>query len=267
MRRVRYSVFMSNRDGSHDKIILDQFTRQAETFGVVQSHSDKEAMAELVRLLVLSTRDEVLDVACGPGIVACELAPHAKRVVGVDFVPAMLDKARTRAAGLGIANAEWRRGDGGQLDFPDACFSRVVTRYSFHHMLRPAETLAEMTRVCGVGGLVVVIDATPEAGKQQAYNDWERLRDPSHATAMTRAELLATAEGLPLRLEAEHFYRLDCSLAGVLGSSFPVERAGAVYARQLSDDVGRDTLSVAAYRRDGALWFGFPITIAVWRKV
>ena len=30
MRRVRYSVFMSNRDGSHDKIILDQFTRQRE---------------------------------------------------------------------------------------------------------------------------------------------------------------------------------------------------------------------------------------------
>ena len=176
---------MPYRDASHDKIILDQFTRQAETFGVVQSHSDKEAMALLVRLLALSTRDEVLDVACGPGIVACELAPHTKCVVGVDFVPAMLEKAKTRAAGLGIANVEWRQGDGGQLDFPDASFCRVVTRYSFHHMLRPAETLTEMTRVCRAGGLVVVIDATPEAGKQEAYNDWERLRDPSHATAMT----------------------------------------------------------------------------------
>ena len=224
-------------------------------------------MALLPRLLALSSQDEVLDVACGPGIVACELAPHVKRAVGVDFVPAMLEKARARAGGLGLTNLEWKQGDGGQLDFPDASFSRVITRYSFHHMLRPAETLAEMVRVTKPQGLIAVIDATPEAEKQQAYNNWERLRDPSHATALTRAELLATAEGLPVHLEAEHFYRLDCSLAGVLGSSFPDEGAGAVYARQLADDVGHDTLSVAAYKRDGALWFGFPITVVVWRKL
>ena len=217
-------------------------------------------------MLALSPDDEVLDVACGPGIVACELSPCVKRVVGVDFVPAMLEKAKTRAAGMGLCNLEWRQGDSRRLDFPEGCFSRVITRYSFHHMQRPAETLAEMTRVVRSQGLIAVIDATPEPAKQQAYNDWERLRDPSHATALTRQQLLSTAEGLPLHLEAEQFYRLDCSLTGVLNSSFPDEGAGAVYAQQLADDVGLDSLSVAAYRRDGALWFGFPITIAIWRK-
>ena len=40
--------------------------------------------------------NSVLDVACGPGLVACALAEVARSVTGIDLTPAMIDQARTR---------------------------------------------------------------------------------------------------------------------------------------------------------------------------
>ena len=42
--------------------------------------------------------DDVLDVACGPGLVACALAARAKHVTGIDLTPAMID-GRKRFSG------------------------------------------------------------------------------------------------------------------------------------------------------------------------
>ena len=39
-------------------------------------------------------KDDVLDVACGPGLVACALAPAARHVTGIDITPAMIEQAR-----------------------------------------------------------------------------------------------------------------------------------------------------------------------------
>jgi ubiquinone/menaquinone biosynthesis C-methylase UbiE len=36
--------------------------------------------------------DTVLDVACGPGIVACELARFVSHLTGIDLTPAMMNK-------------------------------------------------------------------------------------------------------------------------------------------------------------------------------
>ena len=60
--------------------IIDQFTKQAAPFAAIQAHSADDAMALLLILSGVSSRSEVLDVACGPGIVACAFAERARKV-------------------------------------------------------------------------------------------------------------------------------------------------------------------------------------------
>src|SRR5947208_7622122 len=112
------------------------------------AHSD----AGIVRLIREAARvgpgSRVLDVACGPGLVALALAEAAGHVTGLDLTPAMLDKARQLQRRSGLANLSWDLGRADALPYPDGAFDAVVTRFSFHHLTDPAKALAEMARVC-----------------------------------------------------------------------------------------------------------------------
>ena len=74
--------------------------------------------------------DTVLDVACGPGLMACEFAAVARHVTGIDLTPAMIERARAQQESQGQTNVSWLVGDVLPLPFPGSSFSLVFTRYS-----------------------------------------------------------------------------------------------------------------------------------------
>ena len=59
---------------SDSDLIIDQFTKQAIPFTQNAAHSAEYAIKRLVTLINVSKKDTVLDVACGSGLVSCELA-------------------------------------------------------------------------------------------------------------------------------------------------------------------------------------------------
>jgi SAM-dependent methyltransferase len=59
----------------------------------------------------------VLDVGTGAGRLALALAPHCRRVVGIDHEPSQIDEARRRAAEAGLDNVEFVVADAEQVDF------------------------------------------------------------------------------------------------------------------------------------------------------
>ena len=83
---------------SHREQILDQFTRQAVPFSTSPAVKDEQALRQVVEFSGASADDTVLDVACGPGILACAFARVVRHVTGIDLTPAMLDRARALAA-------------------------------------------------------------------------------------------------------------------------------------------------------------------------
>jgi len=96
---------MSDSDSRHNSIIVEQFTRQAAPFA--RMHTAEESM-ELFKRVAGVTRDDIaLDVACGPGLVACAFAKIAKHVSGVDITPAMLEQARQLQQRERLTNIEW----------------------------------------------------------------------------------------------------------------------------------------------------------------
>lgn len=256
-------------DRSHveqNERILDQFTRQALPFAKAITHSAEESLRLLLETARVSAEDEVLDIACGPGIVSCALAGVARRVTGMDLVPAMIEQARVLQAERGLGNVTWRLGDATELPFEDAQFDLVVTRYSFHHLVEPGVVLREMARVCRPGGRVVVNDVTPEAEKGAAYDAMETLRDPSHVRALPLEELLGLGAELGLAELGRAFYRLDNAVEALLGASFPMPGDGDRLRTLVKGDVGVDRLSIQAYEWEGELRFGFPCSVVAWRK-
>ncbi len=180
---------------AHREAILDQFTRQAVPFATAPSIRDEAALRTVVDGSGAGRDDTVLDVACGPGILACAFARVARHVTGIDLTPAMLERARLLQAEQGLTNVTWRRGDVLPLPFADAEFTLVVSRFAFHHLLDPGAVLGQMRRVCAPGGTVMVIDSAPAPDRAAAFNAMERLRDPSHTRALGLVEHLALFAG------------------------------------------------------------------------
>src|SRR5262249_5990691 len=98
---------MSDRQEQQRQLILAQFTRQATPFAETPAHSNDEANRLLTNLTEIGSEDTVLDVACGPGLVACALADVAGHVTGIDLTPAMIEQARQRQQARGQTNLTW----------------------------------------------------------------------------------------------------------------------------------------------------------------
>ena len=241
------------------RLILDQFTRQAVPFSQMHARDDAEIHQLLIRTADITPNDAVLDVACGPGLVACEVAKVARHVTGLDLTPAMLDQALVRQRDLGLTNLTWVRGDAQPLPFPDGAFSRVITRYSFHHFTDPRAVFAEMVRVCRPGGRVTVCDvftASPE--QADGYDRLERHRDPSHTHALQLTELESLFAALTdVRRE---FYKYPVKVDELLARSFPDPGGADAFRRVVEADLGVDRLGIGAIR-DGGLGFSFPVVI------
>jgi ubiquinone/menaquinone biosynthesis C-methylase UbiE len=135
----------------HKERILDQFTRQAVPFSTAAAIRNEDALNRIVRMAEAGPDDTVLDVACGPGLLACAFARVARHVTGIDLTPAMLEQARELQRQQGLENLTWREGAVLPLPYDDGCFSVVCSRFAFHHFLDPLAVLKEMQRVCRAG--------------------------------------------------------------------------------------------------------------------
>jgi SAM-dependent methyltransferase len=82
----------------------------------------------------------------------------------------------------GLANLAVRQGSADRLDFPDASFDLVCTRFSAHHWRQLPQALGEVFRVLKPGGRFIVIDtAAPADVLADTYvQAIELLRDTSH---------------------------------------------------------------------------------------
>src|SRR5882724_6817015 len=103
----------------------------------------------------------VLDVATGSGNAAIAAARRGCRVVGMDYVPALLESGRIRAKAEHL-ELEFVEGDAENLPFPSASFDAVLSIYGTMFAPDHQKTAAELVRVCRPGGVIGLASWTPE---------------------------------------------------------------------------------------------------------
>lgn len=174
----------------HDAVVRSSFEKQTSIFGGEHSPFARRPHSPLAWLEPLEPDMIVLDVACGAGHVAEQLAPHVRQVVGIDLTPALLELGAERVREAGITNVLLQEGNAAELPFLDASFDLVVCRGAMHHFLHPEQPIAEMARVCRPDGRVVVSDmVATSAEARERFDQVHRNLDPSHARTLLEAEL------------------------------------------------------------------------------
>jgi SAM-dependent methyltransferase len=103
---------------------------------------------------------DVLDVGCGVGSIALDLAPTIApgRIVGVDADEGQLEAARRSAAERGIDNATFVTASVYELPFEDATFDVVYANAVLMYVREQVRALAEMRRVLRSSGVAAVTD-------------------------------------------------------------------------------------------------------------
>jgi demethylmenaquinone methyltransferase / 2-methoxy-6-polyprenyl-1,4-benzoquinol methylase len=114
--------------------------------------------ARAADLAALGPGDSALDVACGTGDLAIELARRVGtggEVIGSDFSDEMLERARAKAPGLA-----WEWGNALELPYASGRFDAATVGFGARNFSDLERGLAEMTRVVKPGGRVVVLEIT-----------------------------------------------------------------------------------------------------------
>lgn len=98
--------------------------------------------------------DEVLECACGTGMLSRAIAKRASNLIATDFSEGMLQQARKKCAL--IPNITIDKADITSLSYADNSFDKVVAGNVIHLLDHPEIALSELMRVCKQGGEVII---------------------------------------------------------------------------------------------------------------
>jgi demethylmenaquinone methyltransferase/2-methoxy-6-polyprenyl-1,4-benzoquinol methylase len=115
---------------------------------------DRRWRRRLAEYCAVAPGAHCLDLCCGTGDVARELAARGAGVVGLDASAAMLARACERTE----PHLHFVRGDALALPFPDSSFDAVTIAFGNRNVANLARLYAEMRRVAQPGGRVVSLE-------------------------------------------------------------------------------------------------------------
>lgn len=125
---------------------------------------------------LIKTGDTVIDLGSGAGndcFVARHEAGAEGKVIGIDFTPEMIKKARTNAEKLGFNNVEFREGDIDDMPVNDATADVVVSNCVLNLVPNKSKVISEIFRVLKPGGHfsisdIVLVGELPAALREDA---------------------------------------------------------------------------------------------------
>lgn len=213
-------------DEDHTEATHSRFSATAAKMAEHEESRRDELREQVRRFLEPSGDERVVDVGAGTGGFAFAAAPLVREVVAVDVVPAVLAEGEARAAAE-FGNVTFVEADAAELPFEDGSFDVAACVRTLHHVARPELVVAELVRVTGFRGQVLVVDQIAPTDPLVGFelDRFERARDPSHTRLLPDVDIrsLLDANGLVLRRFEQRPERRDVGeyldLAGCAGDA------------------------------------------------
>jgi len=191
---------MTDSSSTVKQQVAAHWERRAPTFDEDFGHSirtpgERAAWDRILDLVLAGTRSQqgepghgaldALDVGCGTGFLALQLAARGHRVTGVDFAPAMIALARRKAAEAG-ATIRLEEADAEQLPYAPKSFDLVISRHLLWTLPHPEAAIDEWIRVLRSGSRLVIVDG-----------QFDVKAPPLPGTSRLSAEYAAVGDQLP----------------------------------------------------------------------
>lgn len=194
-------------------LVKSQFGANASNYTTSGVHAKGKSLQQLIEMVAPKPDWRCLDIATAAGHTAFAFAPHVAHVTASDLTPQMLDEARKLADARDIRNVDFVIADAEALPFADTSFDLVTCRIAPHHFPDISKFLSEVARVLKPGGRFGLVDnLAPDthtgqqhsdaenAAAAEAYNAFEKARDPSHVRALTHGEWLERTQAAGLTI-------------------------------------------------------------------
>jgi ubiquinone/menaquinone biosynthesis C-methylase UbiE len=237
--------------------VRDSFSRVAANYTRSTFHTSSVRLQEVLDLARPKPGDLALDVATGTGNTAFALAPHVRRVVGLDLTREMLNEARRISAERNIANTDWVIGDAAHLPFQDETFDLYAVRAAPHHFDNIDAFLAEAYRVLKPDRDAAFIDCAPPMPARDVLHEVEVRRDPSHVLALTVEEWVAKLERAGFEIEIAQGRELDWNYEEWMGNMAVGPELAEQLAAVIESAKGEAHNQLHPERREGKLWHAY----------
>ena len=119
---------------------------------IINRRANQRLCAEVASLV--TPQDEVLECACGTGLLTGVIAPRCKHLTATDFSAKMLRRAAKKYGKY--PNVTFEQGNILALRYPDERFDVVVAANVIHLLEEPHRALEELNRVCRPGGRLII---------------------------------------------------------------------------------------------------------------
>ena len=237
--------------------VRDSFRNVASNYSRSTFHASSIRLQEVVDLAHPQKGDLVLDVATGTGNTAFALAPHARRVIGLDLTREMLLEAGKVATEKNILNVDWVIGDAEHLPFQDETFDVYTVRAAPHHFLDVDAFMAEAFRVLKPGRDAAFVDCAPPLPARDLLHEVEVRRDPSHILSLTLEEWVSKLERAGFEVETAQARELDWSYEDWMGNMSIRPELSAELAKVIEAAEGEARVQLHPEWREGKLWHAY----------
>jgi SAM-dependent methyltransferase len=209
----------------------------------------------LCEALDLRSGERVLDVAAGNGNATLAAARRWCDVVSTDYVPALLERGRTRASAEGLP-VQFEQVDAENLPYPDHSFDVVLSTFGVMFTPDQDKAAAEMVRACKPGGRIGLANWTPASFVGELFKLMGRYLPPpagvkSPALWGTEARLrdLFGERLATIAIEPRHFafrYRSAAHWLEVFRTFYgPMHKAFGALDATLQESLAADLIALA----------------------
>ncbi|KAL1749124.1 hexaprenyldihydroxybenzoate methyltransferase [Schizophyllum fasciatum] len=145
---------------------------------------------------------EVMDYACGTGLISQHLAPHAKSITGVDISPGMVRRYNERVGQQGLQPEDMRAiciEPEAELKDLEGKFDVVVCAASYHHFPSIEDATRRLASALKPGGTLMVADLVKAKEAEDLYPEHSDLSLVCHRGGIAEADIRDTFQKAELK--------------------------------------------------------------------